>query len=193
MGWGRVVLLTSSSLRRVPGGLLRCLMATRSSQKRARSPSELLRASGEYLMPTPSPASTYMCVSLPDNETLIGTALQSFSFKVILFYLFVCPFRFFPIQSSSLREPQYGTWKSQIVFWLVEMKQPKVKGRSGHCVPCMNTGSPKSGSSPPTRGPLSSPNWWVLACHTYSERTYASGQKTWVNTRGETGHAVENT
>lgn len=60
MGWGRVVLLTWSSLRRALDGLWRCLMAIRSSQKRARSQSELLRAFGGYLMPTRSPASIYM-------------------------------------------------------------------------------------------------------------------------------------
>lgn len=102
MGWGRVVLLTSSSLRHVPGGLLRCLMATRSSQKKARSPSELLKASGEYLMQTPSPASTYMCVSLPDNETLIGAALQFFLKSYCFAYLFAC------LGSFQSRVPRWG-------------------------------------------------------------------------------------
>lgn len=70
MGWGRVALPTSSSLRRAPGGSSRCLTATRLSRRRAPSPSGLPRASGEYSMPTPSPASTSTWVSLLDSGTL---------------------------------------------------------------------------------------------------------------------------
>lgn len=76
MGWGRVVRPTSSLLRRVLGGLWRCLMATRLSQRKARSQFALLRALDGYLMPTPSPASTYKCVLFHENETEICAVLR---------------------------------------------------------------------------------------------------------------------
>lgn len=77
---------------------------------------------------------------------------------VMQVYKAVCRFRFCPTQSSLQREQQFGTWKSQTVSWLVEMKQLKVKGRSEHCAPYTNTGSPKNESSQPTRGRRSFPN-----------------------------------
>lgn len=62
MGWERVEQLTSNSLKLVLGGLWRCLMATRLSQRRAQSQFEPLKAFDGYLMPTPNPTSTYKCV-----------------------------------------------------------------------------------------------------------------------------------
>lgn len=84
MGWGRVVQLTSSSSRLVHGGLWKCPMATRSSQRRARSRFELPRAFGEYLTPTLSPASTYMYVLLPQNETVMCCYASFFKLCVAL-------------------------------------------------------------------------------------------------------------
>lgn len=71
-----------------------------------------------------------------------------------------------PTQSSLQKEQQWGTLKSQIASWLVEMKLQKVRGQSGLCVPSMNTGFPNHESSPPTHGRLSCPNWWVLWAYT---------------------------
>lgn len=85
-----------------------------------------------------------------------------------LWYLLFCKFlkacrcfRCSPTLSSSQKEQQCGTWRSRTASWLVETKQPKVKRRSERYAQCMNTGSPKHESSPPTHGRPSCPNWWV--------------------------------
>lgn len=72
-----------------------------------------------------------------------------------------CFLRCCPTQSSLPKGQQCGIWKSQTAFLLVEMKLLKAKEQSEHCVPSMNTGSPKNESLPPTRGRQNCPNWLV--------------------------------
>lgn len=80
-------------------------------------------------------------------------------------------FRFCPTQNSLRREQRCGISRSRTASWLVGMRPPKVKGRSELCVPFMNTGFLKHGSSPQTHGRLNSPNWWGIICSNVDGRT----------------------